>query len=71
MSVIGLAMLLSGCGGAGHPWGEMSQEDQTVLACQSTYGFSPGTPEFDECLRYVDQRRSKPHLLLPTPALRQ
>jgi hypothetical protein len=70
VSVIGLAILLSGCG-ASHPWGPMDQEDETGLACRSTYGFSPGTPEYDECLRYVDQRRSKPRLLLPTPVPQQ
>jgi hypothetical protein len=49
----------------------MDQEDETGLACRSTYGFTPGTPQYDECLRYVDQRRSKPHLLLPTPTPQQ
>jgi hypothetical protein len=70
VSVIGLAILLSGCG-VSHPWGPMDQEDETLLACRSTYGFSPGTPEYDQCLRYVDQRRSQPHPLLPTPAPHQ
>jgi hypothetical protein len=71
VSVIGVAIFLSGCGGFSHPWSPMTEEDETVLACRSTYGFSPGTPEYDDCLRYVDQRRSKPHPLLPTPVPQQ
>jgi hypothetical protein len=51
---LAILIALSGC--ANHPW--EPDIDRTAYACQE-YGFYPGTPEYDNCLKYVDTRRAK------------
>ena len=55
-------LTLSGCS---EPWGD--HVDADVVACQG-YGFYYGTPEYDECIKYVDRRRAKGAAPLVTPA---
>jgi hypothetical protein len=58
-------LTLSGCS---RPWGD--HVDANAVACQG-YGFYYGTPEYDECIKYVDRRRAKGAAALVTPALSQ
>jgi hypothetical protein len=55
-------LTLSGCS---QRWGE--HVDADVVACQG-YGFYYGTPEYDECIKYVDRWRAKGAAPLVTPA---
>lgn len=54
IAAIGLILILSAC--AKHPWGD--DVDPNMLACTS-YGFYDGTPEFDQCMKFVKARRDK------------
>ena len=61
-----LALPLCGCV---KPWGP--EVDPHVLACQG-YGFYPETPEFAECMKYVESRQARPgaptqHSASPAP----
>ena len=40
------ALILSACA---QPWDP--DTDSNVLACRSSYGFTPGTPNFDKCMQ--------------------
>jgi hypothetical protein len=51
--VIGLATVLCGCAQRWEP-----DLDPNIMACKS-YGFYEGSPEFDQCMKYVEGRRSK------------
>jgi hypothetical protein len=53
-AAIALILILTDC--AKHPWGH--DVDPNMLACQG-YGFYDGTPEFDECMKYVKESRDK------------
>ena len=46
-------LMLCGCG---TPWG--NDVNRNDLACQG-YGFYPETPEFAECLKYVEAGRAR------------
>jgi hypothetical protein len=52
--LLGLALLVSGCGGAA--WGPSTEADRNALACQG-YGFYPGSEQYEDCMRYVENRR--------------
>lgn len=39
------------------PWGPMTEADRNEVACRG-YGFYPGTRQYDECMKYVESRRS-------------
>ena len=54
IGILTTLIALSGC--ANHPW--EPDIDRTDYACQE-YGFYPGTPEYDNCLKYVETRRAK------------
>ena len=45
--IITLLLALPGC--AREPWGP--DTDPNIVACQSTYGFTPGTQDFDQCIQ--------------------
>jgi hypothetical protein len=53
--LLGLALLVSGCGG-GAAWGPTTEADRNSLACQG-YGFYPGSEQYEDCMRYVENRR--------------
>jgi hypothetical protein len=56
IAVIGLTLALAGCGSA---WGP--DTDGNMIACRSTYGLAPGTPEFDQCMqkfKEIDSRKA-------------
>jgi len=46
LAVMVSALVLSACA---QPWGP--DTDSNVLACRSTYGFTPGTPNFEKCMQ--------------------
>jgi len=48
-----LALMLCGCG---TPWG--NDIDRNELACQG-YGFYAESPEFAECMKYVESRQAR------------
>lgn len=52
--LLGLALFVACC--AKEPWGPMTEADRNEVACAG-YGFYPGTPEYDECMKYVEFRR--------------
>ena len=45
--MITVILIVSGC--AREPWGP--DTDPNIVACQSTYGFTPGTPDYDQCMQ--------------------
>ena len=52
--IIALTLILSGC--ARETW----DPDPNMVACRSTYGFEPGTPNYDQCMqkfKEVDARK--------------
>jgi len=49
------ALISSGC--AREPWGPDTNPD--IVACQSTYGFTPGTPNFDQCMQKFKEIESR------------
>jgi hypothetical protein len=51
---IGLALSVACC--AKDAWGPMTEADGNELACNS-YGFYPGTQQYDDCLKYIRARR--------------
>jgi hypothetical protein len=56
ITVIGLTLALAGCSSAWSP-----DTDPNMVACRSTYGFVPGTPEFDQCMqkfKEIDSRKA-------------
>ena len=72
LAVVGLALLLSCCTNdretnilMGKSWGPDDTDtdtDRNIFACR-TYGFYPGTQQWDECMKYVGSKR--PPLLRP------
>jgi hypothetical protein len=69
VAVVGLALLLSCCGSS-NSLDPDTATDRNVFACRQ-YGFFPGSQQFDECMKYVEDRRSKGTALFPMPAPRQ
>lgn len=57
MAVLVFALLLSGCGG-GQAWTPMTEKDRNDLACNG-YGFYPGSQQYDDCVKYVESRRTQ------------
>jgi len=56
-----LALMLCGCGS---PWG--NDLDPNAIACQG-YGFSPESPKFAECMKYVESARARRDGLMNKP----
>ena len=52
-AAVGVMLTLCGCG---TPWGP--DTDPNVVACWG-YGFYPETPEFAECMKYVESEQTK------------
>ena len=61
VAAVMLALLLCGCGSH---WG--SNIDPNSVACQG-YGFSPESPKFAECMKYVESQRARRDAIKPTP----
>jgi len=57
VGAIVFALFLSGCVG-GQAWGPMTEADKTDLGCNE-YGFYPGTQQYDDCLKYIESKRSQ------------
>lgn len=57
VGIIVFALFLSGCGG-GQAWGPMNETDKNDLACNE-YGFYAGSQQYDDCVKYVESRRSQ------------
>ncbi len=58
VGIIVFALFLSGCGGGGQAWGPMNEKDKNNLACNE-YGFYAGSQQYDDCVKYVESRRSQ------------
>ena len=56
-----LALLLGSCG---TPWS--SDLDRNAIACQG-YGFYPDSPEYAECMKYVEAREARRAALRNNP----
>lgn len=52
-ALIGLAIVFGGCAKRWEP-----DLDPNIMACKS-YGFYEGSPEFDQCMKYVAGRRDR------------
>jgi hypothetical protein len=61
-------LALSGCGSESHHWDNQlnSVADKDTYACQE-YGNYYGTKSFDECLKYIEARRTKQAAPTPPP----
>jgi hypothetical protein len=56
IAVIALTLALAGCSPGWAPG-----TDPNMVACRSTYGFPPGTPNFDQCMqkfKEIDSRKA-------------
>ena len=53
--LVTLALISSGCAKQG--W--ESDIDPSAVACRSTYGFSPGSPEYDQCIQKLKAARGQ------------
>jgi hypothetical protein len=53
--MITFTLIVSGC--AREPWGP--DTDPNIVACQSTYGFTPGTPNYDQCMQNFKEINSR------------
>jgi hypothetical protein len=56
-----LTLMLCSCG---TPWG--NDTDRNAIACQG-YGFYPETPEYAECMKYVESREARRATLTNKP----
>jgi len=56
-----LTLMLCSCGS---PWG--NNLDANAIACQG-YGFYPETPEYAECMKYVESRQARRAALTNKP----
>jgi hypothetical protein len=61
-AAVTLALMLCGCSS---PWS--SDVDPNSVACQG-YGYSPESPKFAECMKYVESQRARRTGLTPKPA---
>jgi len=62
-TAIGAAAALAMCGCAS-PWG--ANIDRNAVACQG-YGFYPETPEYAECMKFVESREARRAALSGNP----
>jgi hypothetical protein len=56
VAITALSLILSGC--AKQLWDP--DTDTNAVACRSTYGFAPGTTEYDQCMqkfKEIDSRK--------------
>jgi hypothetical protein len=60
---IGATAMLA-LGGCASPWG--ANIDRNAVACQG-YGFYPETPEYAECMKFVESREAKRAALSGNP----
>jgi hypothetical protein len=60
--MIAFTFILPGC--VRDPWG--ADTDPEIVACQSTYGFTPGTRDYDQCIqkfKEIDSRKTNRSIL--------